>query len=84
MQIFNNKNIKVVSRKSTGLENLQIPTSLQNMPVIQFYVDPLQDNRTAYAQHRLTKAYSLCFVKYKPNRKVYQLNSSDHVTIIYI
>jgi len=67
MQIFNNKNVKVVSRKRSGLENLQIPTYLQNLQVIQFYVGLLQDNRTVYAQNSVTKAYSLYFVKYKPN-----------------
>jgi len=67
MEIFNNRSVKVVSRRSTGLENLQIPTYLQNLQVIQFYVDLLQDNRTVYAQHRVTKSYSLYFVKYKTN-----------------
>ena len=86
MQIFNNKSVKIVSHKSTGLENMQTPTYLQNLQVIQFYVDLLQDNRTVYAQHRVTKSYSLYFVKYKTNRKTYQLNSSGHVPItsIYI
>jgi len=84
MQIFNNRSVKVVPRKSTGLDNLQIPTYLQNLQVIQFYVDLLQGNRTVYAHHRVTKSYSLYFAKYKTNRKTYQLNSSGHVPIIYV
>jgi hypothetical protein len=86
MQIFNNRSVKVVSRKSTGLENMQIPTYLQNLQVIQSNVDLLQDNRTVHAQHRVKKSYSFYFVKYKTNRKTYKLNSSGHlpITSIYI
>lgn len=83
MNNFNDRRVKVVSRNSTGLENLQIPTYLQNMQVLRFYVDLLQDNRTIYAQHRVTKSNSSYFVKYKTNRKIYQLNSSGHVPVIY-